>query len=645
MEVDRTSMIHAAAPHFLWPFAVQYATHQINNGLSVSQPGVSPTLLWMGEVGDASPFRFYHPATRRVLSSQDVTFDELVWYYRLYPHRSWPAPPLPLFLVPSPPKVYPLLPCLAPSGVLHVTPLPSVVPSELSSDSSGPVEVGGPASDDIAASCRPPRLEKPPGFTPWSSLPPLQPIAVHPRGPDAVGGGDAGGTGSRSADSGGAEGPLVGGVKGTAAGGSGGPTAGGAGGAGAGARGAGARGAGAGARGAGARGAGVLTLEPEVLTLRLLVVLALEVFLGLAVLAFVLEELGLGVRHSCYHGGRYSGSSSRRRHRYLGQRFTTYLVSPCFTEATTFGTTPPLLFPPHDLSLALLPPDSPLPAPARYLLVTDSLTERREPMSHATSPVTSLVASPVARVRRARRARPPPVPSTHTMALHPSSVSQSITVPLPPQSSLPVVLESESDLAHAASPIVTRCLATLVPREWHDRLKMTLAALGFTPSTADPSLFLRTDLALPVFYIPVYVDGLVFATADSKALACVKAKLQKTHTCTDLGELRSYLGLQITQNRAAHTITLTRSYMVQRVLMRFSFQFSSVQPTPLPTSQTVSAPSSDEFVEPSDPYADLVGCLIYLMTWTPPDHAYPLNIMAGYVALGRALSTGGLLGG
>ncbi|CAI7840880.1 unnamed protein product [Closterium sp. NIES-53] len=30
MEVSRTSMIHAAAPHFLWPFAVEYAAHQLN---------------------------------------------------------------------------------------------------------------------------------------------------------------------------------------------------------------------------------------------------------------------------------------------------------------------------------------------------------------------------------------------------------------------------------------------------------------------------------------------------------------------------------------------------------------------------------------------------------------------------------------
>ncbi|CAI7730851.1 unnamed protein product [Closterium sp. NIES-54] len=31
MEVARTSIIHAAAPHFLWPFAVQYAAHQLNH--------------------------------------------------------------------------------------------------------------------------------------------------------------------------------------------------------------------------------------------------------------------------------------------------------------------------------------------------------------------------------------------------------------------------------------------------------------------------------------------------------------------------------------------------------------------------------------------------------------------------------------
>ncbi|CAI7904283.1 unnamed protein product [Closterium sp. NIES-54] len=146
------------------------------------------------------------------------------------------------------------------------------------------------------------------------------------------------------------------------------------------------------------------------------------------------------------------------------------------------------------------------------------------------------------------------------------------------------------------------------PREWHDTLRTTLAALGFAPSTADPSLFLRTDTLLPPFYTLVYIDDLVFATTDTAGLAHVKAR---------------------------RTITLTQSHMVQQVLQRFNFTYSSPQATPLSTRHSLSALPSDESVEPSGPYLELVGCLMYLMTFTRPDLAYPLSILACYVAPGR----------
>ncbi|CAI7828771.1 unnamed protein product [Closterium sp. NIES-53] len=62
-------------------------------------------------------------------------------------------------------------------------------------------------------------------------------------------------------------------------------------------------------------------------------------------------------------------------------------------------------------------------------------------------------------------------------------------------------------------------------REWYDTRRTTLAALGFAPSTVDPSLFLLTDTSLPPFYVLVYVVDLVFATADTEALALVKSEL------------------------------------------------------------------------------------------------------------------------
>ncbi|CAI7883975.1 unnamed protein product, partial [Closterium sp. NIES-54] len=101
-------------------------------------------------------------------------------------------------------------------------------------------------------------------------------------------------------------------------------------------------------------------------------------------------------------------------------------------------------------------------------------------------------------------------------------------------------------------PVYSLCQA---PREWHDTLRATLAALGFAPSTADLSLFLRTDTSLSPFYVLVYVDYLI--------------------------------------------------------LQRFGFRYSSPQSTPLPTGHSLSPPPSNESVEPSGPYPELVGCLIH----------------------------------
>ncbi|CAI7732486.1 unnamed protein product, partial [Closterium sp. NIES-54] len=168
------------------------------------------------------------------------------------------------------------------------------------------------------------------------------------------------------------------------------------------------------------------------------------------------------------------------------------------------------------------------------------------------------------------------------------------------------------------------------PREWHNTLRSTLSDLGFQPSSADPSLFVRRGSTL--FFL---LEDLDFTTADRVALADMKHDQHKRHTCTDLCELRHYLGLQITMDRAAPTITLSHSHMVQEVLQRFELQHSTVQPTPLAVDHRLTGPFRDEPFEPSGPYAELVGCLMYLMTCTRPDLAFPLSILTRFVALGR----------
>ncbi|CAI7732563.1 unnamed protein product [Closterium sp. NIES-54] len=686
-------MIHAAAPHFLWPFAVQYAAHQLNLWPRVSLPETSPTLRWTGKVGDASVFRFYHPTLRRVLPSQDVTFDESVPFYRLFPYRSAPPPPPPLFLAPGPPAVDPLPPQgPAPSGVSQVDPLPGTAPVQVA-------VVSGAASGGAASG----GAELVGAGSEGAGFGGAELEGVEPRGAESEGAESGGAAGAsprlssqqlrewlvqRAHRRSGAPEVGVGAILRFAFGllsvcvhacehvmpivtiTAGGPGDTGAGGAAVttgagdptkpGAAGAGGDGAGvAGVGGSGAGGAGAA---------------------------------GPGVGGTSAGGAGAAGAEA---------------VDPGAGGAA--GT-----------------PASPVPVPSPYTEQSGGLTEHREPAS--------CFVSPVCTTRRAPRLRPPPVLGTHTMALPCAAsptvarhLSTAVTDPSFESGVASALVAELLDFAAAcrldyASALVAEsvpssppsvrgecavrtdvledrqeefeCLAAAVPRfaslllapegdpdapdiptprsyteaiegtfvdevpppganivdgMWIFRVKqppgsppafkaryvargfsqkqgvddfqtfsptpkmttlwvlMHVAAQhdyelhsldfsttflqgslheeiwlrrppGFTGTfpAEDPSLFLRTDTSLPSFYVLVYVNDLVFATTDTEALTLVKSELQKRHTCTDLGELRSYLGLQITRERARRTITLTQSHMVHQVLQRFGFHTSGM---------------------------------------------------------------------
>ncbi|CAI7878574.1 unnamed protein product [Closterium sp. NIES-53] len=199
MEVAHTSMIHVAAPHFLWSFAVRYAAHQLNLWPRVSLLETSPRLRWTGKVGDVSVFRFYHPTLRHVFPSQDVMFDESVPFYRLFPYRSAPPPPPPLFLGPDPlPGTAPVEVAVgsgaAPGAASGGAELGGAEPGGAESEGAG-AELGGAESGGAGSG----------GAEPWSA----EPGGVEPAGVD-LGGAEPedvepGGTASAGAKSRGAE--------------------------------------------------------------------------------------------------------------------------------------------------------------------------------------------------------------------------------------------------------------------------------------------------------------------------------------------------------------------------------------------------------------------------------------------------------
>ncbi|CAI7781810.1 unnamed protein product [Closterium sp. NIES-54] len=380
--------------------------------------------IFLGFVLDTPGWQFYHPTSRRILPSQDVTFDESVPFYRLFPYRSAPLPPPPLFLAPGPPPVHPLPPQgPAPSGVSQVDPPPGAV--------LGEVAVASGAARGTAS---------------WvAELGGAGPGGAEPGGAE-IGGAEPGGVETGGAEPGGAE------PEGVAPGG--------------------ATSEGAESEGAEPQGAvssGVELPELEVLelevlallmelvlleVLRLLVrevlvpgvlelpglvvlgVLELEILRSLellvqAVLALValeLEELEL--------------EALAWEVLELEELELLTLVALCGRDRTSFPYFGRFL------------PASPLPAPSPYTEQSGGLTERREPASHLVSPVRT--------ARRVPRSRPPPVLGTHAMTLRPSSVPLRFPLPAPPESSLPEVPDPESDRPHAASPTVSRLLATAI---------------------------------------------------------------------------------------------------------------------------------------------------------------------------------------
>ncbi|CAI7819260.1 unnamed protein product [Closterium sp. NIES-53] len=455
MDVARTSMIHAAAPHFLWPFVVHYAAHQVNLQPRVSVPETSPTLRWTGKVGDASAFRvwgsrafvrdlsadklspravpcvflgfppdapgwqFYHPTSRRVRSSQDVTYDESVPFYRLFPYCTAPLPPPPLFLAPGPPLVDPLPPQgPAPSGVSQVD---AVEPVEVAVDSgaargaepvgagSGGAESGGAEPGGAESGGAEPGVLSLEELREWfarrwsraagaggSPVPP-GPGGARTGGTGAVGaGGVAAAAGVGPAGASGVAGGVGAGV------GPAGGTAGATGGTGA----------------SGPAGVGAVGAE--------------------------------GAAAAGGTGAVPVGSRGPARPR----PYFVPLLEQVLGLPPSPGPTPPLECPQPVQSQSPLQPVSPLPAPSPYAGPTGGLAERREPAS--------CPASPVRTTRRAPRPRPLAVPGTHQMTLRPSTAPLRVPLPSPPESSLHVLADPESDSLRAASPTVARLLSTIV---------------------------------------------------------------------------------------------------------------------------------------------------------------------------------------
>ncbi|CAI7749681.1 unnamed protein product [Closterium sp. NIES-53] len=585
----------------------------------VSLPETSPTLRWTGKVGDVSVFRvwgscafvrdmstdklsaraipciflgftpdapgwqFYYPTSRRIFPSQDVTFDESILFYHLFPYRSAPPRPPPLFLAPGPPPVDPL-PTQGPahSGVSQVDPLLGTAPVEVvvGSDAAS----GGAASRGVEPGVVESEGEEPgnaervgvepggvelEGAESGGAEPQGAALSGGPAGAGAAGGAGvtarAGGTGGTAATRhGGARthGTGAAGTSGVGGAGAGDPTepgaagAGGSGASGAGAGGAGASGTGAGGAGAGGARVGVTGAggaradgtdaggAGSVVSLRLILSRVFPLLVAfLATSPTVSRLLATAV---------------------TDPSFESSAVSALVSELLDFAAACRLDYATAHVAESESP--SPPSVWGEYALCTDVFEDMQEDfecLAVAVPRFASMLLTPEVDPD----ASDIPTPRSYAEAIAGFSQREGVDYfqtfsPTPKMTTLRVLLHvvAQCDYELHSLDFSTAFLQCSLYKEiWLRRpprftgsfpAGLHLRLFGLLFSTTGPSLFLRTDTALPPFYVLLYV------------LQC------------------------------------------------FGFQFFSPQPTPLSTSHSLGAPPLDESVEPSGPYPELVGCLI-----------------------------------
>ncbi|KAL1582041.1 hypothetical protein WHR41_09299 [Cladosporium halotolerans] len=169
------------------------------------------------------------------------------------------------------------------------------------------------------------------------------------------------------------------------------------------------------------------------------------------------------------------------------------------------------------------------------------------------------------------------------------------------------------------------------PRMWYETLRVFLESRGFSRTEADHSVFV-TQRGMRGLVVVVYVDDLLIVGKDRRAIQDLKGALHRRFSMTDLGPVGHYLGMVVTRDRVAGTITLTQTGYVGKVLKEFGMDDAKPAATPM---ETGGAPLEKQLTETATPmevvrYQSAVGSLMYLMTATRPDIAFAVSMVSRF---------------
>ncbi|CAI7806826.1 unnamed protein product [Closterium sp. NIES-53] len=160
------------------------------------------------------------------------------------------------------------------------------------------------------------------------------------------------------------------------------------------------------------------------------------------------------------------------------------------------------------------------------------------------------------------------------------------------------------------------------PRQWYLKLRGVLEEIGFTPSTADHSLFMLGKGEQRSFMV-VYVDDILIFSPSSDLVKEVMLKLQDKFKCKALGDVSFYLGLHIERDVEKRCMRVHQRKYLEALAATFGQSEGHVA-TPFPSGfKCVKGPEEESVGEEERRrFHSLVGSLMYAVVNTRPDVAF-----------------------
>ena len=164
------------------------------------------------------------------------------------------------------------------------------------------------------------------------------------------------------------------------------------------------------------------------------------------------------------------------------------------------------------------------------------------------------------------------------------------------------------------------------PRAWYFKLHSCLISFGFIKSNHEQSLYLKQSDTNTIV-VGVYVDDLIVTGSSSAGIENFKAEMTWEFDMSDLGFLRSYLGIEVKQGKK-YIFLSQRSY-AQKLLEHANLGECNAVATPLEARVKFTNEDGGSRVN-STKYRSLIRSLRYL-THTRPDLLFSVGILSRYM--------------